>query len=238
MAGTSAKESYNTLDAIRQAVKFNGWMFDTIRPFIKGRVLEAGSGIGNISSFLLQSYSEVWLSDYNSDYRRLLSVKFASSPHLKGILPIDLADEQFDKTCAPFFNSFDTIVATNVIEHIQNDEQAICNCRKLLRQGGRLVVLVPAFMGLFNSLDEAFGHYRRYTKRGLETVIGRQMQVVHSRYFNVAGIAGWFFTGAILHKGTIPPAEMKLFDFLVPLFKIIDRLAGNKIGMSVIAVAD
>jgi SAM-dependent methyltransferase len=238
MAGTTEQEAYNTLDAIRQAGKFNGWMFDAIRPFIKGNVLEAGSGIGNISSFLLQSYAAVWLSDYNDDYRQLLNSKFSGSRHLKGILPIDLADKRFDENCASFFGMFDTIVATNVIEHIQDDEQAIRNCRKLLKPGGRLVVLVPAYRGLFNGLDRAFGHYRRYTKRGMVSVLDKQMQVVYSRYFNIAGIAGWFFTGAILRKGTIPPAEMKIFDALVPLFKIIDRLAGHTFGLSVIAVAE
>jgi len=133
---------------------------------------------------------------------------------------------------------FDTIVATNVIEHIQNDEQAIRNCRKLLRPGGRLVVLVPAYRGLFNGLDRAFGHYRRYTKSGMVSVLGRQMQVVYSRYFNIAGIAGWFFTGTILRKGTIPTAEMKIFDAFVPLFKIIGRLSAHTFGLSVIAVAE
>ncbi|HSC38316.1 MAG TPA: class I SAM-dependent methyltransferase [Chitinophagaceae bacterium] len=238
MIATTEQEAYNTLHAIRHAGKFNGWMFDAIRPFIRGRVLEAGSGIGNISSFLLQSYGEVWLSDYNEYYRELLGSKFAGFPHLKGVLPIDLAAEQLDEACAPFFGTFDTIVATNVIEHIRDDEQAIRNCRKLLKPGGRLVILVPAWQGLFNGLDRAFGHYRRYTKQGMVSVLGRQMNVVYSRYFNIAGIAGWFFTGAILRKGTIPKAEMKIFDALVPLFKVIDRLAGNTIGLSVIVVAE
>ena len=42
-----------TLDVIAEADKFNDWMYNTIKPFINGKVLEIGSGIGNISKFLL-----------------------------------------------------------------------------------------------------------------------------------------------------------------------------------------
>jgi len=236
MASSIEHEAYNTLHAIRHADAFNAWMFDTLRPFIKGRVLEAGSGIGNISAFLLESYNEVWLSDFNDDYRRMLGHKFSSLPACKGILRIDLASERFDEECAPFFKSFDTIVATNVIEHIRDDAQAIRNCRKLLKDGGQLVILVPAFRLLFNNLDRAFGHYRRYTKPRLLSLLNSQATVVHCRYFNCAGIAGWFFSGTILRKKTISPRDMRVFNALVPVFKVIDKLVLHQVGLSVIAV--
>ena len=54
------------MNTLAGADRFNQWMFDTIRPFIKGRIFEAGSGIGNISSLLLNTGGEVVLSDYTA----------------------------------------------------------------------------------------------------------------------------------------------------------------------------
>lgn len=230
-------ESYHTLDAIGRADKFNHWMFDAIRPYTRGRVLEMGSGIGNMSTFLLEWYNDVWLSDYNDNYRKLLGDKWNSLAQPRGILPIDLEDQRFDDKFAPMFNSFDTIVATNVVEHVQDHEQAIHNCRKLLKPGGMLVVLVPAGQWLFNSLDKEFGHFRRYSKARLIKLMSNGLTVVHTQYFNFAGIAGWFITGTLLKKRTVPVLEMKAFNKLVPFFKVIDRLLGNRSGLSVIAVA-
>ena len=237
MAGETGKEAFKTLHAIRLADKFNAWMFDTIRPFIKGKVLEAGSGIGNISAFLLKQGNEVWLSDLDENYCRFLRDKFASSGNLKDVLKLNLGAAQPEEAFPSLFNSFDTIVATNVVEHIQFDQQAIDNCRKLLKKDGHLVVLVPAGKWLFNSLDREFGHYRRYSKKDLITLMGKDMALVHTQYFNFAGIAAWFFTGSFLRKRTIPPLEMSLFNKMVPLFKLIDRGLLNKSGLSIIAVA-
>jgi 2-polyprenyl-3-methyl-5-hydroxy-6-metoxy-1,4-benzoquinol methylase len=231
------KEAYKTLHAIRQADKFNAWMYDTIRPYIKGRVLEAGSGIGNISSFLLDSGHDVWLSDLDTGYCRLLDDKFAGRPNLKGVLQLNLEDEHFEQRFSSLFNTFDTIVATNVVEHIKDDARAIRNCRMLLREGGLLVVLVPVGNWLFNSLDREFGHYRRYSKARLNRLLGKELTVIHTRYFNFGGIAGWFFTGSLLQKRTLPELEMRVFNRLVPVFKIIDKLLMNRVGLSVIGVA-
>src|SRR3569832_2490022 len=86
MERDTGREASKTLHAIRHAHQFNAWMFNTVRPFITGNVLEAGSGIGNISAFLLKQENKVWLSDFDESYCRFLHYKFASSPHLKAVL--------------------------------------------------------------------------------------------------------------------------------------------------------
>ena len=52
---------------------------------------------------------------------------------------------------------------SNVLEHIPDDAAAVRRFRQVLPPGGKLVVLVPALPQLFGSIDEAVGHYRRYT---------------------------------------------------------------------------
>jgi SAM-dependent methyltransferase len=65
------------------------------------------------------------------------------------------------------FQSYDTVIFLNVLEHIDNDEQAIENCRHLLKRGGSLVVLVPAYSFLFSKMDMELQHHRRYTSKKL-----------------------------------------------------------------------
>jgi len=64
-------------------------------------------------------------------------------------------------------DSFDLVLALDVIEHVDNDIHALTECRRILKAGGLLIVTVPAFMVLWSPWDEALGHRRRYTASGL-----------------------------------------------------------------------
>jgi SAM-dependent methyltransferase len=141
----------------------------------------------------------------------------------------------FDTEYVDLLGSFDGVFALNVVEHIADDVLAIANAKKLLRKGGRLVILVPAYQMLFNEFDKALEHYRRYTEGSLKSVFQKNnFQIVHSQYFNFAAIAGWWFSGNILKKKTIPTGQMKIYNMLVPIFKIVDKIVLNKAGISVI----
>ena len=47
------RSGHVNLDVINKAEKFNHWMYSAIKPYCKGRILEIGSGIGNISTCFL-----------------------------------------------------------------------------------------------------------------------------------------------------------------------------------------
>ncbi len=230
-------EGHDTLDAVAIADKFNNWMYQTILPFCKGNILEIGSGIGNISNFFLEDGAQITLSDIRDNYCEKLQDSFGHYPNLQGILNMDLTDPDFDNKHADCLGQFDTVFALNVVEHIKDDRLALKNCKKLLRRGGHVIILVPAYQWLYNKFDKELEHYRRYTKDGLTRLIAdSQLLIKHSQYFNVAGMAGWFVSGRILKKKTIPKNQMSLYNKLVPIFKVVDKTLLNKIGLSVIAV--
>jgi len=54
---------------------------------------------------------------------------------------------------------FASVYALNILEHIAEDREALENCYKLIRKGGNLVILVPAYKFIYNRLDEALAHY-------------------------------------------------------------------------------
>jgi SAM-dependent methyltransferase len=231
------KEGLSTLETIARADKFNRWMFETIYPFCKGRILEIGSGIGNISQFFLNENASVTLSDIRENYCNQLKVRFSDSNTLEDVLLINLTDPEFEAKYRHYEKRFDTVFALNVVEHIQDDVLALKNCKFLLKDGGTLLILVPAFQSLYCGFDLELGHYRRYTRKTLRRVYEEnQFQIEYSRYFNAMGILGWIFSGKILKKKTIPEGQMGIYNKLVPVFRIIDKIFLQIIGLSVILV--
>jgi SAM-dependent methyltransferase len=227
------ERGYQTLEVIAKADKFNRWMFETIRPYCHGNILEIGSGIGNISHFFIQRGYSITLSETDEYYIDQLKKTFKET----NIFCLDIVHQDFHEKFARLFQTFDTVIFLNVLEHIYNDEQAIENCRHFLKPGGSLVVLVPAYAFLFSKLDRELHHYRRYTSRNLSTLVSKKNFIVRKVfYFNAMGILAWTY-GKFSGLHSIPSKEMKLFNNLVPLAKFIDKILFRKAGLSVILVA-
>lgn len=221
-----------TLERIAAAPAFNRWMYDRLARWIGARVLEVGSGIGNMSRYFVDRPSVV-LTDTEPAYREALTRRFGALPHVRVTalrlpeLPPDLERE-----------AFDAIVCLNVLEHIQNDRDSLAAMRELLAPGGRLVLLVPALPALYGSLDRALGHYRRYTPALLQARYREAaLEMRHLEWFNLAGIPGWWFVGRVLARELIPGGSLSLYNALVPLFRL-ERLLPWRIGQSLIAIGE
>lgn len=226
-------EGLETLNVIEKANKFNKWMYETIKPYSKGRILEIGCGIGNISEFFIRDNFNIVLSDLRDNYIEIVKNKFSNE-----VFKIDLVGVDFDTKHKDLIGTFDTVFALNVVEHIKDDHKAIENCKKLLKNQGHLIILVPAYQTLFNNFDVELEHYRRYTQKSLKQLIkANQLNIIKTFSFNVIGILGWFVSGSILKKKTIPEGQMGLFNTLVPVFKLADILTLKKIGLSVICIS-
>lgn len=231
----SDKVGFETLDNIAQADRFNKWMFSVVSSDFKGKILEIGSGIGNISAYCIENGYDFTASDLRIEYCDYLKNKFDSYENFNGVYQIDIADKDFDKKYAEILGKFDTVFALNIIEHVADDDLAIKNCFKLLKTGGTLVILVPAFMFLYNSFDRGLEHYRRYNRKNLNALFLQNNFKIHqSRYFNFAGALGWWFSGSILKKKAIPSGQMRIYNSLVWIFKIVDFFTKSCIGLSVI----
>lgn len=220
-----------TLETISALNDFNRWMYETIRPHCHGRLLEIGSGIGNLSRCFLDEGHDLVMSDLREPYVRRLRSQFPG----REVLSIDLVHARFSQQYAAHLARFDTVFALNVLEHIADDVKALENARRLTRPGGAVVMLVPAYEALHNRLDSQLGHFRRYRRATLEAAFQRAgLEVMSTRYFNAAATLGWFVTGSVLRKAEIPRAEAGLFEALVPLWRRVDRLLGQRVGLSVI----
>ena len=227
-----------TLEQFADAKRFNQWLFRTLLPFCKGKILEAGSGIGNISQLLLEHQFHLTASDLRQEYCIHLREKFKNHKFLDEVVHLDLSNEALESKHPGLLEKFDTVITSNVIEHIKDDLHAIRNCKKMLADKGQLIILVPAFQRIYNNLDKELGHFRRYNAKQLAGMLKSEgLKVIHTEYFNAAGLIGWFFSGKLLKNKIIPGSHLKLFEKLVPIIKVIDKITFHKAGLSVIAVA-
>ena len=230
-------EGFETLRVIADAVNFNNWTCEVISPFCSGKILEIGSGIGNISERFINKGADITVSDIRNNYISFLKQKLPQLDQGNKILRMDLVDPEFDLRFSHLFESFDTIFALNVIEHIEDDGLAVQNCRKLLKSGGKLLLLMPAYQWLYNSFDKELYHFRRYNRKSMADLIRNAgFSTEQTFYFNAGGIPGWFVSGKLMHNKTIPQGQMIVFDKLVPAFRLLDKLLMKKIGLSVIGV--
>ena len=207
-------------------------MFDRLHRWVGRRVLEIGSGIGNLSAFLVDCERLV-LTDTREEYLDRLRTRFAKHPNVS-VAPLYLPTE----LGALAGQRFDTIICLNVLEHVDDDIASLQAIRRMLALGGRLILLVPALPVLYGTIDKALGHHRRYTRGRLASLLeATGFRMAHIEYFNLAGVLGWWFAGRVLRRTMIPAASLKLYDALVPLFRL-ERLIPWRIGQSLIAIGE
>lgn len=161
------------LQVIAKAEKFNYWLYQQIAPYCQGKILEIGSGSGNISQFFVADKKEIYLSDYDPSFCQMLKQKFPQMSNDR-ILNINAEAEDLLSENRALYHSFDTVVAVNVVEHLHDDKLALKNMYSLLRKNGKIVILVPAFQMFYNKLDRNLNHYRRYSYQKLELLLKEQ----------------------------------------------------------------
>ncbi|TCP67132.1 2-polyprenyl-3-methyl-5-hydroxy-6-metoxy-1,4-benzoquinol methylase [Heliophilum fasciatum] len=138
-------------------------------------VLDAGCGTGGnlemIKEFGAHIYAmekEAWAAEMATK-KSGIAVSKGSLPHEVPFSPL----------------SFDLIFLLDVLEHVENDQDALKVLYSLLRPGGHLVITVPAFSFLWSYHDEYNHHHRRYRLPDLmHKVNAAGFSVRYRSYFN------------------------------------------------------
>ncbi|MFM8219309.1 MAG: class I SAM-dependent methyltransferase, partial [Planctomycetaceae bacterium] len=111
-----------TLEAFENARRYNGWIRERIQETIGRRVLEVGSGIGNIISEILScpNVESVVATDLSAASLATLRDRLGHDERLS--TEVWDASKPAPPTLAP--GSFDTVICSNVLEHIEHHVQA------------------------------------------------------------------------------------------------------------------
>ena len=80
---------------------------------------------------------------------------------------------------------FDTIIMFDVLEHIEKDDEFLNNeAYNLLKDGGKIIITVPAFQFLFSDHDRFLKHFRRYDKKMIEELADKtSYNLINFHYF-------------------------------------------------------
>jgi SAM-dependent methyltransferase len=217
------------LEVMRKAVNYNAFLISLIaRQGLSSsdKILDIGAGIGSFAEAIREKEFDVHCLEPDMYQAGLLKSKgFAVSAALDGI-----ADE-----------SFDFIYALNVLEHIEKDGDALTEWAGKLKNGGRMLIYVPAFNLLYSSMDRKVGHWRRYRRKGLEEIIqGAGLRLVgRARYADCVGFFVSLLYRLIQKSGDVNERSLVFYDrFLFPLSLAGDFFFHNFFGKNVFIIAE
>jgi SAM-dependent methyltransferase len=231
----NAHEGYNTLARMETgAPNYNTWLGRRFNAHAGQRVLEIGAGIGTITALLAEGREKVVALEVDDFYVKRLANRFRDRPN---VVPYqsDVALADWRRLRA---ERFDSIVLSNVLEHIEDDGGAVRRFAQILEPSGKLLILVPALPQLFGTMDEAVGHFRRYTSSALRQVLeanGFEVQLLE--WMNLAGIPGWFLNSRVLRRRAVPALQLRLYDQVAPLIAAAESKVKLPVGMSLFCVA-
>jgi SAM-dependent methyltransferase len=219
------------LETLADAWRYRRWLADLARPYLGPDPLEVGSGTGD--------YAAEWLADVTTmtvterDEGRLLALK----QRFAGTAGVDVAELALPAVVTGGAHS--AVVALNVLEHIPDDVAAVRSMGGLVRPGGRVVVLVPAFGFAMSRFDRSVGHVRRYTRRQLHGVFeAAGLACEQTRYVNAAGLVSWLLLVRALRLTPRNGPLVRLFDrCVVPPQRLLERWVRPPFGQSVLGVA-
>lgn len=217
------------LATLGDAGRFNRWVFDSIAPCLFGNILEVGCGTGTFTALIASAGHRVTAVDINPSYVATAKARLATQDRV-AVLAGDATSMSWD-------TRFDTVVLLDVLEHIEDDLGFLRRLAGCLAPGGRLVLKVPAGEWLYSPLDTAIGHFRRYSKKSLRRAFAEAgLRRGGERYFNAAGVPGWWLNGRVLKRTTPPQEQIRAFEAIVPLLRAVEAVA-RPFGLSIIADA-
>jgi len=177
------KEVYSQIQTIEQThwwyvarrkIIFD-WTLRILSSYSTPRVLDVGCGTGfNVEYLVSNGYSHVTGLDFSNE-----SLVFCRSRNLTNLVCGDGARPPLRH------ESFDVIMALDLIEHLDDDVQALQEFGRLLKFDGSLIIFTPAFNFLWSLQDEVGHHRRRYTADELRQKLERVgLYIVKLSYVN------------------------------------------------------
>jgi SAM-dependent methyltransferase len=139
------------------------------------RVADIGTGTGANLRLLKQlGFTNVTGIDPSEDAARWCAEKGLGDVQAGDARALPLADR-----------SVDLVIATDVVEHVEDDQRAVSEIYRVLRPGGIVLFTVPAFPSLWGLQDEVSHHYRRYRMGPFLKMLDRaRFQVTNKFHFN------------------------------------------------------
>jgi SAM-dependent methyltransferase len=219
-------------EPLQHASNYRKALIEEFGPYLKGRVIEVGAGIGQVTELIAKcdGVREVLAVEPESQFCRELAHRLPTQTVICGTVEL-----------LPPETSGEAIVCVNVLEHIPDDEDELGRYRRLLaKEKGTLCLFVPARSEIYSPIDRDFGHYRRYNKPELRWKLeSAGFEIIRTSYYNSLGYFVWWLNFCILQKREFQPGPVKFYDRIVfPMVHWVEsRICRPPFGQSLISIA-
>jgi hypothetical protein len=221
------------LEIFQHATNWKAYYARSMRPFIRGDVLEVGAGLGATSRFLCDGHQRSWTclepdAGLHGQLEESLRARPLASPGraMLGTVASLPTDERFD-----------TILYVDVLEHIEDDRRELTGSAARLRTGGHVVVLAPAHQSLYSPFDKTIGHFRRYSKQSLLAAAPPALHLAAAYYLDAVGMAASLANRLLLQASMPTYRQIMFWDrVLVPISRVVDPILAYRVGKSVVAI--
>ena len=229
IAGDQQVQS-EVLEGLATAVNHRRWFVELAVPYLGDDPIEIGSGLGDYALEWAPQMKRFTATEADPERLVRLKERMAEHPNVdvrQMLLPTDETD------------SYSAAVSYNVLEHIEDHVGALRSISNLIRPGGAVVLIVPAFMFAMSPVDIATGHVRRYTKKTMRAaLIEAGLEVERVQYANALGLIGYYAATSVFKLTPKEGAMVKVYDRLVlPATKAVESVVRPPFGQSVFAVA-
>ena len=219
------------LENDRGKPRYTEYQRELIRPYCGPTVLEVGAGTGEFAEGFT-GLDRYVVTDVDPGAVRHMKERFAARSEVEAV-QFDLDGQN------PLAEPVATLIAINVLEHIEDDVAALRSLARSLRAGGHVVLFVPGYQQLYGEFDRAVGHFRRYTPTTVASAARQAgLDVEVARPVNFFGAFAWW---AAVRKGgseAPDPKLVSLYDRLVvPVTRRVEKRFRVPFGQSILCVA-
>jgi SAM-dependent methyltransferase len=212
--------------------RYRAYQFELISRHCGPSVLEVGAGLGEFAS-QFEGLTRHVVTDVDPGCVDSMAQRFSDRAEVES-RQLDLAGQLPD--IGPRVS---TVVAINVLEHIEDDKGALRSLAGLVEPGGTIVLWVPGYMQLYGDFDRRVGHVRRYTPSTLRAaIVGAGLVPRDVRPVNLLGGVAWWLVVRRGGVGGPRPALLRVYDrIVVPVTRALESRLTPPFGQSVLAVA-
>ncbi|HEU0238960.1 MAG TPA: class I SAM-dependent methyltransferase [Micromonosporaceae bacterium] len=229
IAGDQQVQS-EVLEGLATAVNHRRWFVELAMPYLGDDPIEIGSGLGDYALEWADRIPRFTATE--ADPERLVRLKERMVDH-PGVAVREILLPTEER------GHYSSAVSYNVLEHIEDHVGALRSISRLVRPGGAVVLIVPAFMFAMSPIDVATGHVRRYTRKTMHAALtdaGLRVERLH--YANALGLIGYYAATSIFKLTPKEGGMVKIYDRVVlPLTKMAESVVKPPFGQSVFAVA-
>ena len=212
--------------------RYRAFQLEMIQPHCGSSVLEVGAGLGEFAA-QFRGLTRHVVTDVDPGAVASMGARFADRPEVEA--------RQFDLTegALDLGDPVASVVAINVLEHIEDDRGALRTLATLVEPGGRIVLWVPGYQQLYGDFDRRVGHVRRYTPATLRSaVVGAGLVAQEARPVNLLGGIAWWLTVRRGGVGQPRAGLVRAYDrVVVPCTRFLESRITPPFGQSVVGVA-